>query len=174
VPLSAPQAFGANTGTPFWPQGNTTAGGQGQTISGYTCPFGNIAYHRHSHLSIILDGQLLQVPSNIGITSNCTYGIHTHDGTGELHLEPSAESDAARKPDLGLFFEIWGQPLSRTDVAGLTGKPVVIYVKDASDTQVTEWTGDPAALELISQREITIVVGTPPAQIPTYIWGDRQ
>ena len=34
--------------------------------------------------------------------------------------------------------------------------------------------GDIAALEFASRREITIVIGTPPAAIPTYDWGTEQ
>ena len=76
-------------------------------------------------------------------------------------------------PTLGTFFGIWGQPLSRSEVGGITSQPVTVYVKDDGQGLV-EYTGDIAALEFASRREITIVIGTPPAAIPTYAWGTEQ
>lgn len=69
---------------------------------------------------------------------------------------------------LGQFFAIWGEPLSYSDVAGNPGIPVVVYVTD--NNVATQYTGDLAAIELISHREITIQLGTPIAEIPRYTW----
>jgi hypothetical protein len=69
---------------------------------------------------------------------------------------------------LGQLFSIWGQPLSSSDVAGLTGMPVVVYVTD--NGTVTQNTGDWSAIELRSHRLITIQVGTAITQIPNYTW----
>ena len=87
-----------------------------------------------------------------------------------IHIEPANTSLLAT---LGTFSGIWGQPLSRTNVGGITGQPVTVYVKDDGQG-LTEYTGDLAALELVSRREVTIVIGTPPAQIPTYAWGTER
>ena len=134
-------------------------------------PFTKIS-HNHAHLSIFLNGTQLSVPQWVGMMPTCTYGLHTHgDGrSGRIHIEPANTSLAAT---LGTFYGIWGQPLSRTNVGGITAQPVTVYVKDDGQG-LTEYTGDLAALELVSRREVTIVIGTPPAQIPTYAWETEQ
>jgi hypothetical protein len=48
-----------------------------------------------------------------------------------------------------------------------------VYLKDDGQG-LTNYTGELTALQLISRREVTIVIGTPPAQIPTYAWGTEQ
>ena len=123
----------------------------------------------HAHLSIYLNGQGLAVPANVGIvqtspTSHCNYAVHTHDNSGIIHVE----APAAATFTLGQFFALWGQPLSLTDIAGNPGVPVVVYVTD--NNQVMQYTGDLAAIELLSHREITIQLGTPISEIPYYTW----
>jgi hypothetical protein len=54
-------------------------------------------------------------------------------------------------------------------VAGITGKPIVIYVTDQNGV-VTQADGNWGDLELLSHREITIQVGTPIEAIPNYTW----
>jgi hypothetical protein len=69
---------------------------------------------------------------------------------------------------LGSFFKIWGQPLTTSNVAGITGQPIVFYVTDSGVTTVYQ--GDPAAIELTSHREITIQIGSPVSAIPNFTW----
>jgi hypothetical protein len=54
-------------------------------------------------------------------------------------------------------------------VAGLTGKPIVIYVTDQNGV-VTQAPGSWGDLELLSHREITIQVGTAIEAIPNFTW----
>jgi hypothetical protein len=75
---------------------------------------------------------------------------------------------AAGTYTLGQVFQIWGQPLSSTDVAGLTGMPVRVFVVD--NGVVTENTGDWSAIELTNHRLITIQVGTDIAEVPNFTW----
>jgi hypothetical protein len=70
---------------------------------------------------------------------------------------------------LGQLFMIWGQPLGPDNVAGLIGKPIVVYVTDNNGV-VTEATGDWNDIELLSHREITIQVGTPITEVPNFTW----
>jgi hypothetical protein len=93
------------------------------------------------------------------------YTLHTHDHSGKLHVEAAAPATFT----LGQIFRIWGQPLGPDNVAGLTGKPIVVYVTDNNGV-VTEATGDWNDIELLSHREITIQVGTPITEIPNYTW----
>jgi aspartate 1-decarboxylase len=159
-------------GTPYWPDGDTAAGAHGETVGQYEC-FPNDppeTYHVHSHLSIFLDGAGLAVPKNIGIvklnsTTTCYYTLHTHDRSGKLHIEAAAPALFT----LGDLFRIWGEPLEPDNVAGLTGKPIVIYITDQNGV-VTLATGDWHEIELLSHREITIQVGTPVAEIPNFTW----
>ena len=126
----------------------------------------NETYHVHTHLSIFLNGEALAVPNEIGINSSpdCFYQLHTHDLSGKLHIEAAAPQTFT----LGQFFGVWGEPLENTNVAGLIGMPIVVYVTD--DGVVTEADGDWHAIELKSHREITIQIGTPITEIPNFTW----
>ncbi len=139
--------------------------------------------HVHAHLDVFLDGKPVTVPSGIGIKidnpavrrftesdGSTSYGgidlcneacispLHTHDISGIIHTE-----SADPKPNtLGELFIEWGVPLDAKCVATYCSPatPMAIYV----DGELT--TGDPRAIELTNQREIAIVIGTPPAEIP--------
>ncbi len=158
-------------GIPHWPNGDTATGAQGQTVGTYDCfPTMPDDYHVHSHLSIFLDGVALAVPSEIGIVgentpTECFYPLHTHDRSGKVHVEAVAPAQFT----LGQFFRIWGQPLETGNVAGLTGKPIVIYITDNNGV-VTQASGNWGDIELLTHREITIQVGTPVTEIPNFTW----
>ncbi|HEU4622901.1 MAG TPA: hypothetical protein VFS42_11825 [Burkholderiaceae bacterium] len=166
---SATTLVGQQLGANQWAAGNTTAGGQGQTVQGVPCDVMSEAYHVHTHVSIFLNGQQLAVPNNIGIvpagggSTGCTYEIHTHDTSGKIHVEAPAPKDFT----LGQLFAIWGQPLGFDNVAGLTG-PIEVYVTDGND--VRRHTGNLADIKLVSHREITIQVGSRLTETPTYEW----
>lgn len=156
-------------GADHWPDGATSTGGTGQTVQGLEClPTMVETYHVHSHISIFLNGEALAVPAHVGIhdggATDCFYSIHTHDKSGKVHVEAAAAGTFT----LGQFFAIWGQTLSSTEVAGLTGMPVVIYLTD--NGVATRATGDWQAIELTSHREITIQIGTQIAEIPRFTW----
>jgi hypothetical protein len=172
-PLAAPVALvdGAALGTPRWPAGNSAEGGQGQTVEGIECGLMDTTYHIHTHLSIFVDGEMQRIPADVGIvpatggTAGCVYALHTHDATGKIHVEAAAP----QRFTLGQFFAIWGQPLTRTNVAGIDGLPVVVYVSEGGT--VTVYGGDDLhEIDLQSHREITIQVGSPVAEIPNYTW----
>ena len=164
-------------------EGNRTngKGGQGQPVAGLACygPLNNTTfdytYHVHSHLAIFKDGVRLAIPALIGVvgddnvpSTSCDYPLHTHDTTGTLHVE--AFSSVLT---LGQFFQIWGQPLTRTNVAGLSSStPAVVYVQDGGNLR--KYQGDPAGIELRSYRSIVIALGTPLAEIPTYALDEAQ
>lgn len=157
-------------GAAHWEQGDTGDGGQGQTVMGLNCePSMDETYHVHTHLSIFLNGEALAIPGHIGIvetsaTAECFYNLHTHDSSGKLHVEAPAPGMFT----LGQLFAIWGQPLETTNVAGITGMPIVVYVTDAG--VVTKNTDDWKAIELKSHREVTIQIGTAITEIPNFTW----
>jgi hypothetical protein len=129
-------------------------------------------YHVHTHVSVILNGVPLAVPSNIGIApqdggTRCFYNIHTHDHSGKIHVEAPAPGTFT----LGQLFAIWGQPLEPTNVAGLTGLPIEVFsVENATVTRVTtDW----KLIELTTHKLITIQVGSAIAEIPNFSWSSN-
>jgi hypothetical protein len=67
-------------------------------------------FHIHPMLKIIEDGKNIPIPADIGITNDCLHPLHTHDATGELHVESPVKRDFT----LGDFFTVWNQPFSST------------------------------------------------------------
>lgn len=146
-----------------WPAGDTAVGGQGAPVAGIECASSE-AYHVHAHLAIIRDGRMLAIPAQIGIPNACTYALHTHDESGEIHVEATART----RFTLGQFFAVWGQPLSATNIAGLTGQDIAVFIQDG--TALSRYTGDIGDIELSSHRSITIQIGSAFTEIPTYEW----
>jgi hypothetical protein len=144
---------------PHWPAWSHTGTA---VVDGVGCAK-NEDYHIHALLSIYQDGIRLGLPESIGRGSGCSYEMHTHDITGIMHIE----TDVPKVFTLGQFFALWGQPLGTEAVAGLPGKPT-FYVIDKE--KVARFTGDPATIVLNAHREIVIVTGTPPVQVPRYDW----
>ena len=135
-----------------------------------------LEYHVHSHLDWFVDGKEIKVPAGIGIdTTNpavhsgdsgdgsigyggittpcdqpCISPLHTHDQTGTLHTESATKKN-----------NTFGQFLTEWNVTLPAGAKV--YVNG------TEFTGDPTTIPLSNNKEIAVVVGTPPASIPATI-----
>jgi hypothetical protein len=139
--------------------------------------------HVHAHLDVFIDGSPVVVPSGIGIDienpgvrefndnpdGSTSYGgieeclrpcispLHTHDADGIIHTE-----SATPEPNtLGEFFVEWGVRLDESCVGEYCSPtPVAVYV---AGERVTD---DPRDIELTDHKEIAIVIGTPPAEIP--------
>jgi hypothetical protein len=138
--------------------------------------------HVHVHLDVFIDGESIAVPAGVGINIDdanvrefnepggsvayggitgcetpCISPLHTHDATGIIHTE-----SASPEPNtLGQFFTEWGVRLTDTCVGDYCSpEPIAFYVDGEA------YTGDPNAIELTDRKEIAIVIGTPPAQIP--------
>ena len=146
-------------------------------------PKEHVAYHVHAHLDVFVDGKPITVPAGIGINTDdpdvrrfdepdgsvsyggievcakpCISPLHTHHETGIIHTE-----SASSEPNtLGQFFIEWGVALSDSCVGEYCSpKPIAFYVNGEL------YTGDPSAIELTDQKEIAIVIGTPPPEIPS-------
>ena len=140
----------------------------------------HLATHSHAHLDVFIDGKEVVVPAGIGINIEdpevkrfdnpvgyggirmcaqpCISPLHTHDETGILHTE-SLESTPNT---LGEFFTQWGVELSATCVADKCDPtPITVYIDGAP------FDGDPRTIELTDRKVIVIVIGTPPAEIPS-------
>ncbi len=120
-----------------------------------------VSYHIHSHLVIYNNGSPVLVPAGIGIGKpwsiasggfiqggSCFYWIHTHDTSGVIHIEAPGK----QKFTLGQFFDIWGQPLTGSNIAGYSGK-VSVYVNQKLVTI------DPRTVSLKNHENITLEVG---------------
>lgn len=72
--------------------------------------------HIHSSLSIIIDGNEIAIPGDIGIQDsecpNGMRGVHTHNPDGTLHIETPGSMDAP----VGAFFQIWGENFDETHI----------------------------------------------------------
>jgi hypothetical protein len=131
-----------------------TIGGTAPEISGIECDVNEFTtYHVHAHLNIRINGQLYLPPANVGILPTCLYWLHTHQGQGVIHIEAPAPATFT----LGQFFDVWGQPLSSTQVLDATvdqGRSLFMFV----DGQ--PYDGDPRAIELGNLISIELQVGT--------------
>jgi len=148
---------GGTVGQATFARGDTAAGGQGRNAGNIPCTAGSEAYHIHAHLSLFVNGQQIAIPADIGIAGTCLYALHTHDATGIIHVEAAAPGAYT----LGQFFDIWGELLSPSGVAGFDG-PATAYVDGAP------YAGDLRSLVLAAHQQITLEVGTPLVTPPTY------
>jgi hypothetical protein len=144
-----------------------------------------LQYHVHAHLDVFVNGRPLFVPAGIGIDTDnpavradtgpnglvigaglteecdepCISPLHTHQLDGVLHTETKTPSPNR----LGQFFTQWAVRLDAKCVGGYCrpSVPIKVYVDGKVET------GDPTRIELSNLREIAIVIGTPPASIPS-------
>lgn len=157
---------GHAVGEPRWPDPRTDS----SPIGPFNCVFNPPqALEFHAHLSILVNNEFQRIPTYLGASrqppTHCFYVMHTHDSSGRIHVTPAAPGIFT----LGELFQIWGQPLTSTNVAGVSGLPIEIFVTDDGITvevEDTEWAG----IELLPYREITIGIGTPLTEIPNFTW----
>lgn len=163
-----PIEAGAVIGAPTYASGDSSAGGQGAPVQGIACDTTTPVQHIHVHLTLIANGTQRAIPIAVGVgnpfilqnfvvAAGCYYWLHTHDATGIVHIEAPVTTTF----NLGQFFDIWGQPLSRSNVAGFSGT-VTAFVDS------TEYTGDLGAIDFQEHKQITLIVGTVPDTIPVY------
>jgi hypothetical protein len=117
--------------------------------------------HIHVHLDVLVDGQSIPVPANLGIdvARGGISPLHTHDSSGVVHIE----SPVKRQFSLGEFFTEWGVSLSADNIGGLhatDGKAVRAYVNGQPRA------GDPATITFNQHDEIALVYGTSSQNIP--------
>jgi hypothetical protein len=141
----------------------TTAPSGPQKVANISCDATEqVAHHYHAHLTILYEGNEVNVPANTGITKSCLYWMHTHDATGVIHIE-APKSQANRAFTLGDFFAVWGQPLSKTQVATLkvTGdQKLLVYVDGTLQPDQ-----DPSKIVLKNHTQVVLEF-TPPTVDP--------
>jgi hypothetical protein len=159
----------ASSGTASGPRIGPMA--SGQTIDGIRCETQEqLVYHIHAHLAIYANGQPRTVPYGIGIPNpqvqqtpdgpfvvagTCFYWLHSHAQDGIIHIESPVQHTFT----LGNWFDIWGQPLNASQVAGDTGT-VTAYLNGQ------RFTGDPRSIPLTAHAVIQLNVGQDVAPQP--------
>jgi hypothetical protein len=120
--------------------------------------------HIHAHLDVLVDGQPVGVPANIGIDRRrgTISPLHTHDDTGVIHIE----SQVKRQFSMGELFSEWQVSLSPDNVGAMRtsdGTTLRVFVNG------TPQSGNPAAVRFNAHDEIAVVYGTPRSgeNIPT-------
>jgi hypothetical protein len=141
-----------------------------------------LIHHVHAHLDVFVDGEPIAVPAAIGINIDdpevkrfndpdgaisyggitrchkpCISPLHTHDATGIIHTE----SKSPEPNTLGQFFTEWGVRLNESCVGEHCSPERIAFYVDGKP-----YKRDPRAIELTDRKEIAIVIGTPPSQIP--------
>jgi hypothetical protein len=166
-PITGTSVVGASQ----FASGPTATGGNGQPVGSVNCTFPAIqTFAYYTHVQIWQNGTQIGLPDRagvVGVPPTCFYSVHTHTGdrSGRIHKEGPDDT----KYTLGQFFAVWGMPLTATDVAGITGLPLTVYLID-SNRAITQFTGDPATIELASHLHIALVLGTPVNQLYFYTW----
>ena len=179
---SAPPAPQPASGAPPWPAPSDPIA---RTVEAGLKPERKefFAIHLHAHLDVFVNGEPVEVPAGIGIDITdpgvrrfedpggigyggielcdkpCISPLHTHDMTGVLHTE--APENVANS--LGEFFVEWGVRLDERCVGGFC-KPeasIAVYVDGE------RYVGDPAGIALENLREIAIVIGSFPSEVPS-------
>lgn len=105
-------------------------------VNGHT----NLASHIHPILRISVDGEAESVPANVGYNSVCMAEVHTHDASGQLHVETFEPGKTFTLED---FFLVWDKEFERPGYfveATLDGEPLV----------------DPMTLQLVDGQVIEI------------------
>ncbi|MEO7084324.1 MAG: hypothetical protein ABI442_17155 [Gemmatimonadaceae bacterium] len=150
------------------PQQLQQAGANGQTIAGISCDAQEgQRIHIHQHLLVMDHGKPIPIPANIGIPAakSCIYWVHTHTPDGIIHIEAPQD----RSFTLGDFFQVWGQPLDKTQAATAVtakGQAVKVWVNGK------RYTGDPRKIALVPHADIVIEVGPPFPKPPRFTnWG---
>ena len=123
------------------------------TLAGHN----GLVLHFHAHLDIFVNGKHITVPALVGINSGAGYltELHTHDARGVIHIE----AQKARSFTLGQFFAEWAVFLNAHSIGGYSG--MTWYLDGKLQT------GNPQTLVFKPHQEIAIVVGKPPAKIPS-------
>lgn len=147
----------------------------GQLVDGLACtPTVGTHAHLSIHLSVYVQNQAMALPAGIGIVApaqpgvvalasrgrkNCLYPLHVYENDNIIHAELFND----RVCSLGQFFDIWGQPLSRTQFAGYhieSGQRLVFQVFDAQGEMRTVTSG-PRDIPVLEHETIVVLLNSP-------------
>lgn len=125
-PASIPAVGGVLTTAPPWPAQSV---GLAERVAdlGFPPP-GDESYHAHVLLSVLRNGEQVQVPANLGFDARGGHAsLHTHTSHGVVHME----ADDRYPYELEHSFRVWGEAFGDDrldgDVTGGENK-VFVYV----------------------------------------------
>jgi hypothetical protein len=123
------------------------------------------------HLELFAHRQVVIIPAAVGVArpsrerlarvfpGGCTYPLRTLDPTGVIEVRRGTRAN------LGDFFRIWGQPLTRSSIAGFrTRSPILAFVGGK------RWRGDPRRIPLTRHAQIVIALGGYVPPHPRYLF----
>lgn len=137
---------------PPWPAPTDVA--QRATAAGLDLGPMGMAAHFHPTLHVIINGQQVPVPPNIGVdtTTGAMASLHTHEADGMIHIEADRADEVFT---LGQFFTEWGVPLTRSRVGGVRASQPAGVVVTSDGRRVA---GDPRELQLAPDQQIVVSV----------------
>jgi hypothetical protein len=141
----------------------------GAPVDGIRCDqMEGAVFHIHQHLTILDHGKNVAIPDDVGrpVVGGCLYWVHTHTSDGLIHVE----SPSFRTFTLGQLFDIWGQSLTSTNVAGVKVPKgqVRVYVNGSV------YKGNPRKVELAQHSDIVLEAGGPyRAPAPFTAWNGQ-
>lgn len=181
---------GATFGTPdeFTPNvGDTSSGGQGQTVDGISCdPTMSNNYHVHVYLGLFVNGSQVALPAGVGMnnpgafgsgdpsypgfinSASCFYHIHIHDQSGIVHIEdpdPNAVPITGSLYTLQNLFDIWGITVNSGQFGPFSGGGTPLRVFTTG--QVFRGDCDSTATCTVPATDLTYY-GDNPSSIPMY------
>jgi hypothetical protein len=150
--------MGANSTQNFHVFGQATdAMNDNPVIDGIECVRAEqFAFHIHTKLNITINNESYPIPASIGIIpNNCIYWLHTHDGSGIIHVESPVEKEFT----LGQFLHIWNKfNSSDTEVQDITNHiingTVVVYINGTQMNNNTDYRD----LELKDRGNISLII----------------
>lgn len=69
-------------------------------------------FHIHPILEIVVNGESVPIPENIGIRETCMTVLHTHTPDGVIHVESPEKRDFT----LADFFAVWEKPFTKDEI----------------------------------------------------------
>jgi hypothetical protein len=119
-----------------------------------------LTIHYHAHLDVFVNGKSEPVAASIGRVDQSFFSpLHTHATSGLIHIEAASDE----RFTLGMLFTEWGVRLTDKCVGGYcrSATPIKAYVDGTVDSEPL-----PSIL-LKKGEEIALVIGSPPARIPS-------
>ncbi|MDX6669508.1 MAG: hypothetical protein QOK04_2888, partial [Solirubrobacteraceae bacterium] len=125
-PHGPPRSLGP--GPRYRPPALGKAAAAGAPVDGLRCTSASVRRFG-AHLEIFAGGRVVAIPPGIGIAppaprrgayvraGRCSYPVRTTEPTGVIEVASGARAT------LGHLFDVWGQPLSRSRVAGFDAAP---------------------------------------------------
>ena len=148
-----------NTGPAPWPNPDNVA----DRIDAAGLPSSStesLTVHYHSHVDIFVNGKSEPIASSIGREDQSLFSpLHTHATSGLIHIEAPQDQHFT----VGMLFTEWGVRLTNDCIGGYCSPDTKLtaYLDGTSYTQPI------STIILEKGEEIAIVIGSPPANIPS-------